>query len=83
MMQPLVADTQRQNAQVSYRRSTSTHLSLHVPLDAAVNRDAVESYKERQVCREAATQGGGSDLRNCMSRVLGGYVCGVGGDSNS
>lgn len=35
--------------QVSYRRSTSTHLSLHVPLDAAVNRDAVESYKERQV----------------------------------
>lgn len=37
------------NAQVSYRRSTSTHLALHVPLDAAVNRDAVESYKERQV----------------------------------
>lgn len=35
---------------VSYRRSTSTHLALHVPLEAAVNAADVERYKERQVC---------------------------------
>jgi len=34
---------------VSYRRSTSTNLALHIPLEAAVNADAVERYKERQV----------------------------------
>lgn len=34
---------------VSYRQSTSTHLALHVPLEAAVNAADVERYKERQV----------------------------------
>ena len=34
---------------VSYRRSTSTHLALHVPLETAVNAADVERYKERQV----------------------------------
>ena len=35
--------------QVSYRRTTSTQLSLHIPLEAAVNAADVERYKERQV----------------------------------
>jgi hypothetical protein len=45
--------------QVSYRRATTTQLALHIPLDAAVNADAVERYRERQVGAVEGEGGGG------------------------
>jgi hypothetical protein len=37
---------------VSYSRSNTTSLALHIPLEAATNREAVAEYKEREAKRQ-------------------------------
>eukprot|EP00877_Chromochloris_zofingiensis_P011173 jgi/Chrzof1/6309/Cz18g03010.t1 len=41
-----------ESGRVSYRRSTTNNLSLHIPLEAAANKSAVEQYKERETKRQ-------------------------------
>lgn len=61
---------------VSYRPSTSTALSLHIPLEAAANAGEVAAYQERQAKRQKleAEQVGCVFARVCVC-VWGGGRC--------